>query len=1040
MSEFEDRLQASLGSQYRIERELGGGGMSRVFLAEETALGRKVVLKVLPPELAGVLSPERFQREVRLAASLQHPHIVPLLAAGSADGILYYTMPFVAGESLRARIDRQGALPVAEALRYLRDATDALVAAHAQGIVHRDIKPDNVLLTHQHAVVTDFGIAKALSEAGGQGTLTGTGIAIGTPTYMAPEQAGGEAVDHRADIYSLGVLAFEMLAGEPPFRGPTQALVAAHLTRSAPPLTELRPNLPPGVAQLVARCLEKLPADRYAGARELLADVDNAIAALSSGSGLVTAATRAGSAVRTWPMATLLGWFAVAAAVVLGLAWGLRTLLGLPDWFFPAAVVLLALGLPIVLLAGAAHNRGVAADQPTNRPTDRLTLSKAVKGGIAAFSGLAGVTILYMGMRALGIGPVGSLVASGKLAERERLIIADFSNQTRDQSLGAAVTQAFRVDFAQSRLVSPVEADYVRRVLRRMQKPDSVPLDLSVAREIAERGGFKAVVAGELQQVGPSVLVSAQLVDAKSGEVLATARATAKDSTAILDAVDAVSKKLREKIGESLKSIRASPPLEDVTTGSLDALKLYSQAIAATGAGDNPRAIALLEDAVASDSGFAMAWRRLGTVMINSGVKPERAAFALQRAYDLRDRLTARERRLTEASYYSDVRARNDSSVAALQSLLAEYPEDSWAWNNLGVMNEITGNHAEAEKDYAKAAGLEPENFLTVGNVFSIQVHQAKFDSAAATLRLMKSRFAAGPALDARDAELELGARDYVAAEARLRGLVVKYRSNPAWSDVLQNDLAGVLTLRGKLAEADRVLAALAEARAAKGDSGGALSGNLLRAYGVGTLKDPRAAKALLDAALHAMPIERLPERERPLGVGIQAALAAGDLETAARLSAQFEKTPGDLPGRVWVPIRTELQGMVLAARKESVPQAIASLRRAAGGCSYCVELDRALVFDQAGENDSALVHFQRWAETGESVWEAGVYLPETPLAYFRMGELYQQRGQKGDREKAIDFYGRFSELWREADAELQPKVKEAKRRLGELTAESPRP
>src|SRR6185369_6005589 len=135
----------------------------------------------------------------------------------SVDGILYYTMPFVAGESLRARIDRQGALPVAEALRYLRDATDALVAAHAQGIVHRDIKPDNLLLTHQHAVVTDFGIAKALSEAGGQGTLTGTGIAIGTPTYMAPEQAGGEAVDHRADIYSLGVLAFEMLAGEPPF-------------------------------------------------------------------------------------------------------------------------------------------------------------------------------------------------------------------------------------------------------------------------------------------------------------------------------------------------------------------------------------------------------------------------------------------------------------------------------------------------------------------------------------------------------------------------------------------------------------------------------------------------------------------------------------------------------------------------------------------------------------------------------------------------------------------------------------------------------
>ncbi|HEX7024077.1 MAG TPA: serine/threonine-protein kinase, partial [Gemmatimonadales bacterium] len=329
MSELEDRLQSSLGTQYRLERELGGGGMSRVFLAEEIALGRKVVLKVLPPELAGALSPERFQREVRLAASLQHPHIVPLLAAGSADGVLYYTMPFVAGESLRAKLDREGALPVAQALRYLRDVTDALVAAHAEGIVHRDIKPDNVLLTHQHAVVTDFGIAKAVSAAGagGSGNLTSTGIAIGTPTYMAPEQATGEAhVDHRADLYAVGVMAYEMLAGEPPFRGPMPVMVAAHLTRAAAPLTDLRPNLPAAIARLVARCLEKLPADRFGSAQELLAELD-AVSATISGATVTPAAGTLG-AVREWPLPLVLGYFVLGAAAMLGLGWGLRTLLG----------------------------------------------------------------------------------------------------------------------------------------------------------------------------------------------------------------------------------------------------------------------------------------------------------------------------------------------------------------------------------------------------------------------------------------------------------------------------------------------------------------------------------------------------------------------------------------------------------------------------------------------------------------------------------------------------------------------------------------
>src|SRR5262245_2925298 len=253
MSDLLGQLEAALGGSYHFERELGGGGMSRVFLAHETALGRKVVIKVLPPELSAGLNIDRFRREIQLAASLQHPHIVPLLAAGQASDalpLLYYTMPLVEGESLRARLIRQHELPIGEAIRLLRDVVDALACAHEHGVVHRDIKPDNVLVSRQHAMVTDFGVAKALESGSGEqrlgGALTSLGVPLGTPAYMAPEQAAADPhTDHRADIYAAGALAYEMLTGRPPFIGPTpQAILAAQVMQAPPPITDLRGTVP----------------------------------------------------------------------------------------------------------------------------------------------------------------------------------------------------------------------------------------------------------------------------------------------------------------------------------------------------------------------------------------------------------------------------------------------------------------------------------------------------------------------------------------------------------------------------------------------------------------------------------------------------------------------------------------------------------------------------------------------------------------------------------------------------------------------------
>ena len=274
-----EQLQESLGSAYTIDRELGGGGMSRVFLATENRFNRKVVVKVLSPDLAAGVSAERFEREIQLAARLQQANIVPLLATGDTNGLPYFTMPFVEGESLRTRMAARHKFSITETVSILRDVARALSYAHAAGIVHRDIKPDNVLLSHGAAVVTDFGIAKALSDSRNEtgSSLTQTGTSLGSPAYMAPEQVAGDPNgDHRADLYAFGCMGYELLAGEQPFTADTpQQIFAAHLIQKPRPIETLRPDVPRSLAAIIMRCLEKTPADRPASAAEILTALES---------------------------------------------------------------------------------------------------------------------------------------------------------------------------------------------------------------------------------------------------------------------------------------------------------------------------------------------------------------------------------------------------------------------------------------------------------------------------------------------------------------------------------------------------------------------------------------------------------------------------------------------------------------------------------------------------------------------------------------------------------------------------------------------
>ena len=325
MADQIERLTLALGGNYRIEREVGMGGMATVYLAQDLKHDRKVALKVLRPELTTAMGTDRFPREIHIIAQLQHPHIVPLYDSGESGGFLYYVMPFVEGESLRARLARVGPLPVNEAVRLLKEIADALSYAHERGIVHRDIKPDNVMLSGRHAAVTDFGVAKAVSASAGD-KLTTVGIAVGTPQYMAPEQAmAEETIDHRVDIYALGVLGYEMLTGRPAFEATTaQGMLSAHVLEQPKDIRERRPEVPALLAETLLKCLAKSPADRWSS-DELLAQLEQVAATPSGGVTPTTTRPFASTAVR--PRKSRRGFLIAGVATLLLAGAGISALL-----------------------------------------------------------------------------------------------------------------------------------------------------------------------------------------------------------------------------------------------------------------------------------------------------------------------------------------------------------------------------------------------------------------------------------------------------------------------------------------------------------------------------------------------------------------------------------------------------------------------------------------------------------------------------------------------------------------------------------------
>jgi len=1045
-----DQLQDTLGTSYTITRELGGGGMSRVFVAREEALRRNVVVKVLPPELLVGVNAERFDREIELAAGLQHPHIVPVLTAGQMNGVPYYTMPFVDGESLRGRLTTGGALPLTEGIGILRDVAKALAYAHERGIVHRDIKPDNVLLTGGSATVTDFGIAKALSAArtvAPGGTLTQIGTSIGTPAYMSPEQAAADpSTDHRADIYSFGCLAYEVISGRPPFTAKSpQKLLAAQMGEAPQPVNELRPDVPAALAQLVMKCLAKDADDRPQRATDIVRVLETVTSSASHEAMPMILASGRGM----FRKAMLV--YVLAFAIVAVVAKAAIVAVGLPDWVFPGALVMMALGLPVILFTAYVHRtaRRVMGVTPTYTPggtpsfaqgtmaqmaikaSPHVSWRRAWIGGVAAVAGFVLLVGVYMALRALGIGPAGSLLAAGTLAENEKILVADLTSPKNDSTLGPVVTDAFRTALGQSQSVMVVQPTTVRDVLRRMQRPTDTRVDFALAREIATREGIKAVIDGSLVGVGGRYVLAMRLVSAQNGDELATFRETAENQSELLPAVDRLAKEVRAKIGESLKNVQGAPPLEQVTTSSLEALKKYVQGVrVASVDGDFARGSALLKEAVALDTGFAMAYRKLSVEYGNRGLT-EQADDYLEKAYNHRDRLSDAERYLLLGSYYMNGAHEDDQqAVAALDQLLDVQPNNTAGLNNLGVVLLYRNQAARAESLLTRAIRVGPVAGVHYRNLARAQVSLGKIDSAWATADACAKSFPTNIDCPAVSYQLLLLRGRYdsaatllAASEARSPGVEARSSLKLARSQLAR--------LHGKISDAMRLTSESDALMAQAGDNAAPLDDAVSQAFDAAWFYgDTTHALKVLEDSLAHHPIQTFGRASSSWSALVSAFAAAGRPEQARSVKAHWVehvRNPASVRDSA---TEREMQGEIdLASGRYADAQA--ALRSAdTYGCPICRAPLLARAYDLAGKPDSAIAVFERYLSTPflDRQTDDQYFIPGV---HKRLGELYEAKGQ---REKALAHYRIFIDLWKDADPQLQPRVTDAKQRVAALT------
>ncbi|MEP6589930.1 MAG: protein kinase [Gemmatimonadota bacterium] len=706
------RLTRAMAPTYRVEGVLGEGGMATVYIAEDPKHRRRVAVKVMRPELAETLGTERFLREVEIAAQLSHPHILPVFDSGSSEGFLYYVMPLVEGESLPARMAREKQLPVTTALTLAREVAEALAFAHARGIVHRDIKPANILLSAGHALVADFGIARAIS--GGGKALTQTGLAIGTPQYMSPEQAmGASDVDGRVDIYALGCVLYEMIAGEPPFTGPTaQAVIARSLTETARPLTATREGLAPRVAAVVSKALSKSPADRYQTATEMVEALRAAEDQVRDGSRETPVAGVAPSG-KAWLI------FGVVALLVLTGFVVTAVRRGMPPWVLAIAALLVGGGG--VALALTAQAEGRRRDhQPPRQFDGVLTWRNAALGGVAALA------VWAMTATMLAVTP-----ASAGAGTLKRLAILPFVNQgtTDDAYFADGIVDEVRGKLAKVGQLTVIASTSANQYRNSAKTP----------MEIASELGVDYLLVGKVRWAGNGadrkVQVVPELVDGHTG---ATTWQQSFDAqvTDVFQMQTSIASQVALALGTALGSTdQAELAARPTTNAAAYDLYLKGRAIPSNAAASQREAAGYFEQAVALDSTFVDAWARLGAAWTNvysNGTRQSPEARRAKEAIDRALRLDSKSGsiHMVAARYHSLVDRDAVAADREMNLALAASPKDPEVLTSSAANDARVGRFDAALDKLARARELDPRSQRTLAALLTTLVSLHRMDEA----------------------------------------------------------------------------------------------------------------------------------------------------------------------------------------------------------------------------------------------------------------------------------------------------------------------